>query len=182
MRFNGMNAAVQSAVQFAAPAVAGAVLISGTLRSTLWIDVATAAVGVAVLLCVSLPAPEKKQDALWPALRAGVGYAVRDRTVGRLLAVYGAFVFFCVPGGFLAGLHVSRVFGDSYEYLTATRTGRLCRNGGRRPFDGPLGRVCQEGTHAARRTGCLWNPVNPLGIFRPLRYLSGGSWRFTAWR
>ena len=53
-------------------------------------------------------------------LRAGVGYAVRDRTVGRLLAVYGAFVFFCVPGGFLAGLHVSRVFGDSYEYLTAT--------------------------------------------------------------
>lgn len=120
MRFNGMNAAVQSAVQFAAPAVAGAVLISGTLRSTLWIDVATAAVGVAVLLCVSLPAPEKKQDALWPALRAGVGYAVRDRTVGRLLAVYGAFVFFCVPGGFLAGLHVSRVFGDSYEYLTAT--------------------------------------------------------------
>lgn len=120
MRFNGMNAAVQSAVQFAAPAVAGAVLISGTLRSTLWIDVATAAVGVAVLLCVSLPAPEKKQDALWPALRAGVDYAARDRTVGRLLAVYGAFVFFCVPGGFLAGLHVSRVFGDSYEYLTAT--------------------------------------------------------------
>ena len=120
MRFNGMNAAVQSAVQFAAPAAAGAALISGTLRSTLWIDVATAAVGVAVLLCVSLPAPEKKQDALWPALRAGVSYAVRDRTVGRLLAVYGAFVFFCVPGGFLAGLHVSRVFGDSYEYLTAT--------------------------------------------------------------
>ena len=29
-------------------------------------------------------------------------------------------MFFCVPGGFLAGLHVSRVFGDSYEYLTAT--------------------------------------------------------------
>ena len=45
---------------------------------------------------------------------------MRDKTVGRLLAVYGAFVFFCVPGGFLAGLHVSRVFGDSYEYLTAT--------------------------------------------------------------
>ena len=45
MRFNGMNAAVQSAVQFAAPAAAGAALSSGTLRSTLWIDVATAAVG-----------------------------------------------------------------------------------------------------------------------------------------
>ncbi len=45
---------------------------------------------------------------------------MRERAVSRLLAIYGAFVFFCVPGGFLAGLHVSRTFGDSYGYLTVT--------------------------------------------------------------
>lgn len=122
MRFNGINAAVQSAVQFAAPAAASAVLAAGTLRSTLWIDVATAAVGVAVLLRVPLPPVTKKPTAgsLWSSLRGGVAYAAREAEVGRLLAIYGIFVFFCVPGGFLAGLHVNRTFGDTYGYLTAT--------------------------------------------------------------
>ena len=122
MRFNGINAAVQSAVQFAAPAAAGAVLATGSLRSTLWLDVITAVLGVALLLCVPLPPPSEKPDAdsLWPALKDGVSYVLHDGAVGRLLAVYGLFVFFCVPGGFLAGLHVSRTFGDSYACLTAT--------------------------------------------------------------
>lgn len=122
MRFNGINVAVQSAVQFAAPAAAGAVLAAGTLRSTLWLDVATAALGVALLLRVPLPAAAKgpASEPVWRSLRDGVSYAMRERSVGCLLAVYGAFVFFCVPGGFLAGLHVSRVFGDSYGHLTAT--------------------------------------------------------------
>ncbi|MEE1034547.1 MAG: MFS transporter [Agathobacter sp.] len=35
MRYNGINATMQSIVQFAAPAVAGAVLSIGTFRSTL---------------------------------------------------------------------------------------------------------------------------------------------------
>ena len=122
MRFNGINAAMQSAVQFAAPAVAGAVLAAGTLRSTLWLDVGTAALGVALLLRVPLPLAPKgsASDSLRRSLRDGIAYAARERAVGRLLAIYGAFVFFCVPGGFLAGLHVSRTFGDSYGYLTVT--------------------------------------------------------------
>ena len=56
MRFNGINAAMQSAVQFAAPAAAGAVLAAGTLQSTLWLDVGTAALGVALLRRVPMPA------------------------------------------------------------------------------------------------------------------------------
>ena len=38
--------------------------------------------------------------------------------IGRLLIIYGLFVFLCVPAGFLAGLLVSRVYGDTYGYLT----------------------------------------------------------------
>lgn len=34
------------------------------------------------------------------------------------MIIYGLFVFLCVPAGFLAGLLVSRVYGDTYGYLT----------------------------------------------------------------
>ena len=39
--------------------------------------------------------------------------------IGKLLIIYGLFTFFCVPAGYLAGLLVRRVFGDTYWYLTA---------------------------------------------------------------
>lgn len=37
----------------------------------------------------------------------------------NLLIVYGLFTFCCVPAGYLAGLLVCRIFGDTYWYLTA---------------------------------------------------------------
>lgn len=39
--------------------------------------------------------------------------------IGKILIMYGLFTFLCVPAGFLAGLFVCRVFGDTYWYLTA---------------------------------------------------------------
>ena len=48
MRYNGINATMQSVVQFAAPAAAGAVLAVGTLRATLLIDILTA-------VCMEIP-------------------------------------------------------------------------------------------------------------------------------
>ena len=53
-RFNGINAAFQSFVQFAAPAAAGAVLSFGTLRMTLLIDIFTAIPGIILLSAVPL--------------------------------------------------------------------------------------------------------------------------------
>ena len=58
MKYNGLNATVQSIVQFAAPAVAGAVLSIGTFRATLFIDILTALVGIGLLSCVLLPKQE----------------------------------------------------------------------------------------------------------------------------
>ncbi|MGN1350135.1 MAG: MFS transporter, partial [Anaerovoracaceae bacterium] len=52
MRFNGINATMQSVVQFAAPAAAGALLTVSTLGATLLIDVATAATGIGLLSAV----------------------------------------------------------------------------------------------------------------------------------
>ena len=54
MRYNGINATMQSAVQFCAPAAAGAVLAMGTLRFVLIIDIFTAAVGIGELLIYGL--------------------------------------------------------------------------------------------------------------------------------
>lgn len=121
MRFNGINATMQSIVQFAAPAAAGAILTIGTLRSTLLVDILTAVFGIGLLSCVCIPKQEVTQEKLsiFADIKVGVRYAFSDRLIGKLLIVYGLFVFLCVPAGFMAGLLVSRVYGDTYWYLTA---------------------------------------------------------------
>lgn len=120
MRFNGFNATMQSVVRFAAPAAAGVVLTISTLRSTLSIDILTAALGIGLLSCVLIPYERKpiEEASILTDLKAGISYAFSDRLIGRLLIIYGLFVFLCVPAGFLAGLLVSRVYGDTYGYLT----------------------------------------------------------------
>ncbi len=121
MRFNGINAAMQSFVQFAAPAAAGALLTASTLRSTLMIDVLTAIAGVGIVSCLFIPMQDnfRKSASVLKDMKNGFRYAFSDRLIGRVLVVYGLFTFFCVPAGFLAGLLVSRVYGDTYWYLTA---------------------------------------------------------------
>lgn len=142
MRYNGINAAMQSAVQFAAPAAAGAVLSAGSLRTTLLIDVFTAAAGVGILAFVSVPGPEKAHRNQNQARRnrknrsstecreersPGIPSACVRGETGGLLILYGAFTFLCVPAGYLSGLFVSRTYGNSYLYLTATE---VCGFGG----------------------------------------------------
>ena len=121
MRYNGINATMQSVVQFGAPAVAAVVLTMSTLRTTLAIDIITAVIGISVFSLIPLPKQKKLQET--PAILADVGtgirYAYSSMSVRRTLIIYGLFVFFTVPAGYLSGLLVSRVFGDTYWYLTA---------------------------------------------------------------
>ena len=121
MRYNGINATMQSIVNFAAPAAAGAVFAVSTLSTTLMIDIVTAILGTGLLSCLALPkqnAPTEKAS-LFSDMKIGVSYAFSNKLIGKLLIVYGLFTFFCVPAGYLAGLLVRRVFGDTYWYLTA---------------------------------------------------------------
>ncbi len=121
MRCNGVNATMQSVVQFAAPAAAGALLSLGTLRATLFIDIATAAVGMGLLACLVIPqtAAVVEKASVFADMKQGFRYALKDGFLTRLLGSYGLFIFLCVPAGFLATLLVSRVYGDNYWYLTA---------------------------------------------------------------
>ena len=123
MRFHGVNAALQSVVQFAAPAAAGAILTWNTLRSTLLIDVATAVVGIALLACLVIAKPEKKANraafSVLSEMKQAMNYAFAEGFLAKLLLIYGIFIILSVPAGFLAALFVSRTYGDSYFYLTA---------------------------------------------------------------
>lgn len=121
MRYNGINATMQSVVQFAAPAAAGAIFAVSTLPLTLLVDVLTAAVGIGLFSCVLLPkqpAPKEKVS-VFADMKSGVQYAFGHKLIGKLLLLYGLFTLMCVPAGFLAGLLVRRVYGDTYWYLTA---------------------------------------------------------------
>ena len=75
MRYNGLNAAMQSLVNFAAPAAAGAVFAVSDLRTTLMmIDVVTAVMGTGLLSCLALPGQERglgERSPLLADIRAG---------------------------------------------------------------------------------------------------------------
>ena len=120
MKYNGINATIQSIVQFIAPAVAGTVLSIGTFRSTLFIDIVTALIGIGLLSCILLPKQEVANDniSVFSEIKAGIHYSFSDKMIGKILIVYGLFILLSVPAGFMSALLVSRVYGDVYWYLT----------------------------------------------------------------
>ncbi len=121
MRANGINATLQSIIQFAAPAAAGAILTAGSLRSTLFIDIATAVVGIGLLSCILLPkqqAQTEEQPSVVADVKNGLRYLKNETFLAKLMLLYGLFILLSVPGGFLAALLVTRVYGGTYWNLT----------------------------------------------------------------
>ena len=121
MKYNGMNATMQSIVQFISPAVAGMVLSLGTFRAALFIDILTALLGMSLLSCVLLPKQEATHEtvSVLSEIKAGISYLFSDKMIGNVLKLYGLFILLCVPAGFMAALLVSRVYGEAYWYLSA---------------------------------------------------------------
>ena len=121
MRYNGINATMQSVVQFGAPAAAAVVLSISTLRTTLLIDIITAVIGISVFCFIRFPKQKvlREKPAILEDVGIGIRYAYSRMTVRKTLVIYGLFVFLTVPAGYLSGLLVSRNFGDTYWYLTA---------------------------------------------------------------
>lgn len=122
MRYNSINAVLQSTVQFLSPAAAGVILTMGTLRFALLIDVFTAIIGIGIFGHILLPQKEGKipSDSVYSDIREGIRYAFSRKMTGSLLMSYGIFTFLCVPAGYFSGLFVSRVYGGTYWYLTLT--------------------------------------------------------------
>ncbi len=121
-RFNGINGSIQSIVQFAAPAAAGAIMAAGPIYNILFIDILTALVGVSILATIKIPghidAENVQKTAFFAELREGIKFAFQDKFIGRLLMIYGIFILLCVPSGFLTALMIERTFGGNYMYLS----------------------------------------------------------------
>lgn len=119
MKFNGTNSFIQSLVQFVAPLVAGLLLSFMSLRITLLIDIATAILGVSILIFIKIPFEKvDEKDSMLSQLKGGIQYAYQDKFIGKLLITYGIFILLCVPTGFLSALFVKRYYGDTYWQLS----------------------------------------------------------------
>ena len=121
IRYNGINSSMMAIVQFASPAVAGAVLSIGSFHWLLLLDVATALIGIILLSFVTitnLKKAEQSEQTFFADMKAGISYAAKELVVKRLLLTYGAFIFLSVPSSFLTVLMIERTFGNSYTYLT----------------------------------------------------------------
>ncbi|MGM9791630.1 MAG: MFS transporter [Candidatus Cryptobacteroides sp.] len=126
MRANGINSSFQAVANFAAPAAAAAVMSLLSLRSSMMIDVATAVVGIAILACISIPKAVAGEagagsetagaisSGVMKEMLEGVRYALNHKEIGRLLLLFGLFIFLSVPSGFMCTLFVCRYFEDTY--------------------------------------------------------------------
>lgn len=120
MRCSGIQGAMQSVVNFAAPMAAGGILTILPFRSTLLVDVITALVGIGIFSVIHIPKEQVWENrTVREDLKTGFSYVFSHQEIGKILLLYGKFVFLCVPAGYLAGLLVSRIYGDTYWYLSA---------------------------------------------------------------
>ena len=126
MRVNGINASLQSVVQFASPIAAGAIMALGPIYNILLIDVVTAVIGIGIFSMIRIPnhqpAARDKASSVFTEMKEGFSYTWNHRFLRRLLATYGAYIFLCVPSGFLTALMIERTFGNNVLFLTINET------------------------------------------------------------
>lgn len=121
MRVNGLNASIGSAMMLVSPAVAAALYASFGLTAVLFVDVATAAIGVLLLALLRI-APFVRTAApvgYTEDLRAGLRYAASHQAVRWILVSFAVVFLLVVPPSWLTPLMIVRTFGDEVWMLTA---------------------------------------------------------------
>lgn len=122
LRVNGINGTIQSAMMLLAPAAAAAVYASASIVAVFFIDVVTAAIGIALLSVLAVPRIERP-DGAEPArylddLVDGVRYVVTHTFVRWLLVLYAVVFLLVVAPSYLTPLMVVRTFGEEVWKLT----------------------------------------------------------------
>lgn len=126
MKSNGVNSSIQSVIQFASPLVAGGILVLGSISNILFIDVITAVIGVSILSFIkieqkSVQKIEEKASTI-NEIKEGIRFSISDKLIGKLLLIYGIFIFLSVPSSFMSSLIITRNFGQDYMYLSICET------------------------------------------------------------
>jgi len=122
-RINGIQSSVHSFVMIASPMLSGAIMSFAPLNVLFFIDVATAIIGISILLfLVRTPPPDTRHDEkpdYFRDLKEGMMYVSRNGFIIRLIAFCGIYMIFATPAMFLTPLQVTRKFGDDVWRLTA---------------------------------------------------------------
>jgi DHA3 family macrolide efflux protein-like MFS transporter len=121
MRVNGINGSIQSGLMLLAPAAAAAVYASWDIVAIFFVDVVTAAMGIALLLTVAVPRLVRSaQDRVGYVedLVGGMRYVAGHAFVRWVLALYAVVFVLIVAPSYLTPLMVVRTFGDEVWKLT----------------------------------------------------------------
>lgn len=121
MRVNGISASIGSAMMLLSPAVAAALYAGFGLTAVLFVDVATAAIGILLLALLAIPTLPRTGEHVGYTedLRAGLRYARRHPAVRWILVSFAAVFLLVVPPSYLTPLMIVRTFGEEVWMLTA---------------------------------------------------------------
>ncbi|CAN5327786.1 MFS transporter [soil metagenome] len=121
MRVNGIFQTIQSAMALLAPAAAGAVFGIFGIVPVFFIDVITAAIGLALLFFVSVPtlaAIAESTNSYRADLVEGFRYIVHHAIVRWLLLVFAIIFLLTVAPSFVTPLLIAREYGNDVTLVT----------------------------------------------------------------
>lgn len=122
MRINGINSSIQSALGLLAPVVAAAIYATLSLVAILFIDVATAIIGLSLLALIAVPSLERVTSGDKPSyfadLKDGINYVFTHDLVRWVMAIFGIVFLLIVAPSNLSPLMVARNFGTEVWMLT----------------------------------------------------------------
>jgi len=119
---NGINSSISSSLQLLAPVAAAAVYSTMSLSAILFIDVATAVIGLSLLATVAVPtlARVASQDkpSYFADLKEGMAYIFSNQLVRWVMAIFAIIFLLIVAPSNLSPLMIARTFGGEVWMLT----------------------------------------------------------------
>lgn len=123
-RVNASNGSIQSLVLLVSPMLSGALLTVASIEAIFFIDVATAALAVSILLFfLHVPLHQKAREGektgYFNDMKEGVKYIIGHKYLKAFFLFSTVYFFMIAPAAFLTPLQVTRSFGSEVWRLTA---------------------------------------------------------------
>jgi len=120
MRVNGVFQSIMSGIQLVAPIAAGAILGIMPVFVVLWIDVATATLGIVLVLTIKVATVRRAGEPqhFLRELGDGFRYTAGHRALRWVLLLFAATMLMAAAPAFLTPLMIARSFGTDVWLLT----------------------------------------------------------------
>ncbi|MDR2509623.1 MAG: MFS transporter [Spirochaetaceae bacterium] len=126
-KVNGINGGIQSFIMFTAPLLSGLLLTYTSITFIFFIDVVTAAAGIAIVFFFVKTGARKVQTEAggtggvdyFHDLKKGFMYIKSHKFILRLIVISTVFFIAVSPAAFLTAIQVTRNFGNDIWRLTA---------------------------------------------------------------